>query len=155
MKKDVSKILFTSICALLICAIGFLGGRLTLKTAEPNTVHYCLVKPLVYDAYTGKPLANAVVTNTADGKTYQTDSEGSTDWIAVYYDEGNEIALNPFIATLDGYKNTVMYMVCETGKDPLDGPIIYMFTSDGANETVSMVYSPSDKYAEMLMERFK
>lgn len=154
MKKDISKIVFIVVCAVLVCTIGFCLGRLTYKLKNTSKTHYCLVKPIVYDAYTGEPLANATVINTADGKTYATDSSGSTDWIAVYYSEGEETKLSTFIARLDGYKTTLLYMVCETGTEPLDGPMIYMFEGASKSETVSMVYSPSDKYADKLMERF-
>lgn len=154
MKKETSKILFAALSALLVCAIGFLGGTLASKLTDNEEIHYCLVKPLVYDAFTGKPLANATVINTADGKTYKTDESGSTDWIAVYYTDENELALNPFIAKCEGYKNMIMYAVCETGRDPLDGPMVYMFTAEEENETVSMVYAPSDEYSGKLFERF-
>ena len=149
-----SKIVFTVLCAVLICTIGFCLGRFTYKIRNTAKTHYCLVKPIVYDAYTGEPLANAVVTNTADGKTYITDSAGSTDWIAVYYSEEEEIKLCTFIARTDGYKTTLLYMVCETGAEPLDGPMIYMFAGASKSEIVSMVYSPSDKYVENLTKKF-
>ena len=67
-----SKIIFSVVYAILVCSIGFLAGRLTYNIKDNKQMHYCLVKPLVYDAYTGEPLANATVTNTADGKTYTT-----------------------------------------------------------------------------------
>lgn len=149
-----SKIIFSVVCAILVCSIGFFAGRLTYNIKDNKQMHYCLVKPLVYDAYTGEPLANATVTNTADGKTYTTDSTGSTDWISVYYTDEEEVTLCTFIAQTDGYKTTVLYMVCETGCEPLDGPLIYMFTGPTKTETISMVYSPSDEYNKELVNRF-
>lgn len=153
-KKDISKIVFVAVCAVLICTIGFCLGRFTYKLNNTEKTHYCLVKPIVYDAYTGEPLANATVINTADGKAYTTDSSGSTDWIAVYYSENEETKLCTFIARTDGYKTTLLYMVCETGTEPLDGPMIYMFEGASKSDIVSMVYSPSDEYAQELTRRF-
>ena len=154
MKKDISKIIFAVVSAILLCLIGFSAGRLTYKVKDNGKTHYCLVKPLVYDAYTGEPIANAVVTNISDGRTYTTDSTGSTDWIAVYYNDDEEIKLSTFIARTDGYKTTLLYMVCETGTEPLDGPMIYMFTGQSRDETISMVYSPSDEYSQKLVKEF-
>lgn len=154
MKNDINKTIFYILCSVLICAIGFFAARLTYKISDAPQTHYCLVKPVVYDAYTGEPVANATVINTADGTSYRTDSSGSTDWISVYYSDGDEVTLCTFIAQYDGYKTTLLYMVCETGKEPLDGPMIYLFTGASKSDIISMVYSPSDEYSKTLTERF-
>lgn len=154
MKKDITKTLFYIVAAVLLVAIGFMSGKLVYNVRDVQTQHYCLVKPIVYDAYTGEPLVNAKITNTYDGATYTTDSTGSTDWISVYYADEDELQLCTFIAEAEGYKSTVLYMVCETKHDPLNGPLIYMFTGKGKDEFVSMVYSPGDSYTEKLKDRF-
>ncbi len=154
MKKDITKIIFYICASLLIAAIGFMTGRLIYNVKDVQSVHYCLVKPVVYDAYTGEPIVNATVTNTYDGKTYSTDVSGSTDWIAVYYSDEEELKLCTFIASAEGYKSTILYMVCETKHDPLNGPLLYMFTGNCKDEFVSMVYSPGDDYSKKLKEQY-
>lgn len=154
MKKDVNKIVFFTLCAALVFGCGILVGRLLYNILNQNRVHYCLVRPMVYDAFTGKPIPNATVYNATDGRGYTTDSSGSTDWISVHYNEPDEITLNAFVASADGYKSTLLYMVCQTALEPLDGPLIYMFSGQ-ESDTVSMVYSPSDDYSKALADRLR
>lgn len=153
MKKDINKIIFIGICGILTFACGFLGGKLFYGLLNNEELHYCLVRPMVYDAFTGEAIPNATVINTLDGNSYTTDSNGSTDWISVYYNEYESATLNAFIAVADGYKRTLVYAVFETAREPLDGPLIYMFTGK-KSDVVSMVYSPSDEYTKNLAENF-
>lgn len=153
MKRDINKIIFIAICGILIFTCGFLGGRLFYGVLSRDEQHYCLVRPMVYDAFTGEPIEDAVVINTYDGCKYTTDASGSTDWISVYYDEEDETKLNAFIAVADGYKRTLIYAVCQTAQDPLNGPLIYMF-SGKKSDVISMVYSPSDEYTKALASKF-
>lgn len=153
MKKDINKIIFIAVCGILIFSCGFLGGKLFYGLLNNEEQHYCLVRPMVYDAFTGEAIQNATVINTLDGREYITDSNGSTDWICVYYDENEQTTLNAFIAVADGYKRTVTYAVFETAREPLDGPLIYMF-SGKKSDVVSMVYSPSDEYTFELAKKF-
>lgn len=153
MKKDINKIIFITICGILTFACGFLGGKLFYGLLNKEEQHYCLVRPMVYDAFTGEAIQNATVINTLDGNSYITDSNGSTDWISVYYNESEPTKLNAFIAVADGYKRTLVYAVFETAREPLDGPLIYMF-SGKKSDVVSMVYSPSDEYTTELAKKF-
>ena len=153
MKHDINKIIFIAVCGVLIFFCGALTFRLIYGISKVEPMSYCLVRPMVYDAFTGEPIANATVINTLDGQIYTTDENGSTDWISVYFNESQEIQLNTFIASADGFKNTTVYAVIQTDGDPLNGPLIYMF-SGSQNQTISMVYSPSDDYTKTLADRF-
>lgn len=153
MKRDITEILFKALCTLMLLAAGFLICMLYRNMKDIKPQHYCLVKPTVFDALTGEPVGNAVITDAYDGRTYTSDSTGSADWLAVYYEKDTELALSEFIVSAKGYKTTVMYIVTETALSPLDGPVIYLFGGN-ENETVSMVYSPSDEYSENLRKKF-
>ena len=153
MKQDINKIIFTVICGVLVFFCGALTSRLIFGISRVEPISYTLVRPMVYDAFTGKPIANATVVNTYDGSVYTTDANGSTDWISVYYKENDDTKLNTFIASAEGFKSTAVYAVIETASDPLNGPLIYMF-SGSQSETISMVYSPSDEFTQNLADRF-
>jgi len=93
MKQDINKIIFTVICGVLVFFCGALTCRLIFGISSVEPISYTLVRPMVYDAFTGKPIANATVVNTYDGSVYTTDANGSTDWISVYYKENDDTAI--------------------------------------------------------------
>ncbi len=152
--KNIGKTVFYAVCAVLVFLCGVMSCRLVNNMANREQKHYCLVRPLVYDAFTGEVIKDAQVVNTYDGRVYSTDGTGSTDWVSVYYGEEEELVLNTFIASAEGYKRTLIYAVCQTAGEPLNGPLIYMFAGE-EGETVSMVYSPSNEYTRELAQRFE
>ncbi len=154
MKNNIQKIIYPALTSVLLILIGFLAGRLFYTVSNEDPLHYSLVKPLVYDATTGVLIEGASVTSAESGITYVTDGTGSTDWIPLYYSSDEELVLSTFIASASGYKTTLLYMAAETGKDPLNGPLIYMFPGDNSS-SVSIVSAPSDEYSKKLRERFR
>ena len=139
-----------------LCVIGALLLVIAAGCQTEQVEQYsCLVRPIVHDAYTDEPIAEAEVIIAELEKSFITDETGSIAWMEVGH--SSELPkLYTIVTIAEGYLPSLLYFICPFDAEPLNGPVIYLFPEGKESlPNTAMINAPEEEYTRNLIDTIR